>query len=77
MSAVHILRTRGYYLGQVRGRGCRIWRNVARSGDLRRAGATAVRRMASDDKRARVLFVPEGITGAYYEPSIVMEISRR
>lgn len=77
MPDLHILRTCGYFIGQVRGIGCRRWRTVGR----RRSAATramsdALRSMQPHDKRARVLFCPTGETGSYYDPTVSMELRR-
>lgn len=74
MSILHICVPRGYYLGQVRGIGCRNWRSV--TGRCRKPEAAlskAVAIMRRDDKRARVLFVD---TGGWYGPNLVMEANR-
>lgn len=74
---VHILRTDGYFIGQVRGIGCRNWRTITgkcRTGSS--ALAAAVIKMRASDKRARSIFVPTGDTGSYYGPSIDMEARR-
>lgn len=74
---LHILRTRGYYIGQVRGIGCRHWRTVGRRrAECTRAMADALRSMRRRDKRARVLFCPTGESGSYYEPTLSMELRR-
>lgn len=71
---VHILRARGYYIGQVRGEGCRNYRTV--TGHCRnpyRALAAAVLKMTRSDKRARVLFIDRS---GWYEPNLAMEARR-
>lgn len=75
--SLHILRTRGYYISQVRGFGCRQWRTVGRRrADCTRAMSDALRSMRPRDKRARVLFCPTGETGSYYDPTVSMELRR-
>ena len=77
-SDLHILRTSGHYIGQLRGNGYRLWRTVTgRCSQPENALAAAVLRMERTDKRARVLFVPTGETGAHYEPTLAMEARRR
>lgn len=76
MSTIHILRTKGSYIGQVRGYGCRRWRTV--TGKCRSAEAAlslALGKMRSDDKRARALFMPN-FEWSWYEPHIAMEAAR-
>jgi len=71
---IHVCVPRGYFVGQVRGIGCRKWRTVTgRCRDPRRALARAVCKMARDDKRARVLFIDRS---GWYEPNLVMRASR-
>lgn len=72
---VHILRPRGYFIGQLRGIGCRKWRTVTgrcRSslGALRHAISKARR----DDKRARTLFIDRS---GWYEPNLGAEARLR
>lgn len=71
---VHILRPRGYYIGQTRARGHKLYNTV--TGKCRTAEAAmaaAVRKMAPDDHRARVLFIDNS---GWYEPNLVMECHR-
>jgi hypothetical protein len=77
MSTLHILRTTGHYIGQVRGIGCRNWRTVTgRCREPTKALSKAVTCMGDRDKRARALYVPTGDTGSYYGPSLAMEARR-
>ena len=72
--SIHIYSPPCYYLGQVRGRGCRRWRTVTgKSKSMKRAMCTAIKSMKEDDKRARVLLIA---TSGYYEPTVVMEASK-
>lgn len=76
MTTIHILRTRGSYIGQVRGFGCRKWRTV--TGKCRSPEAAlgrAIAQMRRNDKRARALFVPS-LEWSWYEPHVAMEASR-
>ena len=74
MSYVHVLRTTGYYLGQVRPAFFRQWRTVTgRCRTAEGALAKAANEMRSY-KRARVLFVPRS---PYYEPHVAIEALRR
>lgn len=76
MTTLHILRTRGTYIGQVRGYGCRRWRTV--TGKCRSAESAlgrAIAQMHRDDKRARALYVPN-FEWSWYEPTVAMEASR-
>ena len=72
----HILRTPGYYSAQVRRFGCRNWRIVGRCKSRARAISKAALSMQSDDHRLRVVFVPTGETGSYYEPNLDFEGKR-
>lgn len=74
---VHILRTPGHYVGQVRLRGHRTWQTVTgRCGSSERALGKAVTKMTQSHKRARSVFVPTGDSGAYYDPHVSMEACR-
>ena len=58
-------------------RGFRKWHDV--TGQCRTAtGALsrAVAKMGREDARARVLFIPTGETGQWYEPHVSMEAKR-
>lgn len=75
---IHILRPKGYYLGQVRIRGHRLWRTVAgKNGKDRHfrfaqdAMVKAILTMGDHHLRARVLFCTE-----WYDPLVVMEAKR-
>lgn len=77
MSAIHVLCTKGSYIGQVRGYGCRRWRTVTgkcQSGEA--ALVRAIGKMRRDDKRARALFVPN-FEWSWYEPNVSMKAERR
>ena len=74
MTYVHIHAPRGYYIGQTRRYGHRLWDTV--TGKCKTAEAAmvgAVKKMQSRDKRARVLFITYD---GWYEPSIAMECAR-
>ena len=74
---IHVLRTTGYYVGQVRRIGCRTWRTVTgKHTHPESAFAVAAHKMEREDKRVRVLLIPTGDTGSYYGPSIMMEGKR-
>lgn len=69
----HVNIPRGYYIGQVRPAGARLWQTV--TGKCK-SGESAMSRAAlkmRDKRRARVLFID---TGGWYEPTLVMECSR-
>lgn len=69
MSAIHINRPHGEYVGQVKRYGARTWRTVITTkNSARNAMAGAVKRMGAEDKRVRVLFCAE-----WYDQVIVME----
>lgn len=70
---LHICRSRGYYVGQVREAGYRRWKNA--TGKCRTAEAAMSRAALKmhDMKRARVLFVD---SSGWYEPNVVMEARR-
>ncbi|MFY9327814.1 MAG: hypothetical protein WAO76_07325, partial [Georgfuchsia sp.] len=58
MSHLHICWKRGYYIGQLRGYGCRRWRTATgRCRSYQSALAGAAKKMRENDKRARVLFI--------------------
>lgn len=78
MRNVHILRTPGHYIGQVKGLGCRTWRTKTKTEHATPESAMAVAAlsMGARDKRARVLFIPTGETGSYYGPTVAMELKR-
>lgn len=72
MSNLHICWTRGTYVAQVRSRGARLWRTVAKRCRSERAAlCRAVRAMGRQDNRARVLLCQD-----WYEPLVVMEATR-
>lgn len=74
MSYVHIHAPRGYYIGQTRRYGYRLWNTVTgRCKTAEAAMSKAVLTMSHNDKRARVLFIT---FDGWYEPSIVMEAAR-
>ena len=76
LNGVHIHRTRGSFVGQVRRIGCRNWETVTGSClSAEAALSTAVNQMENYHKRARALFVPSGMS--YYEPHVAMEALRR
>lgn len=69
---IHVCIPEGHYIGQLRTIGHRRWRTVTgRCRSLESAGSLAMKRMAYDDKRVRVLFVPT--PPSYYDPNIVFE----
>lgn len=71
---IHILRSRGHYIGQIRMYGHQKWETVTDKRDTaENAMAQAVLSMTEDHKRARVLFIDDS---GWYEPNIVMECKR-
>lgn len=75
---VHVHCTTGYYLGQLRGIGCRNWRSVTgKCKTPESALSRACAHMKRDDKRARVLYVPTGENGSWYGPTVSMEARRK
>ena len=69
MTAIHINRPSGEYIGQVKRIGARTWRTVIKTkNSAKHAMAGAVKRMADGDKRVRVIFCAE-----WYDPVVVME----
>ncbi len=74
MTIVHIHAPAGYYLGQVRRRGAKLWRTVTgKCTTDTGAMARAVQSMRADDKRARVIWCDRD---GWYGPNIVMECAR-
>ena len=70
---LHICRSRGYYVGQVREAGYRRWTTATgRCKSAESALSKAALKM-HDMKRARVLFVD---SSGWYEPNVVMEARR-
>lgn len=69
--SLHIHAPSGFYLGQIRLRGHRLWETVAKSKNAKAAMIGAINKMGPDHKRARVLFC-----SAWYEPNIVMELNK-
>lgn len=68
---LHIHAPKGYYLGQLRGYGCRNWRTVIKTrNSWRHAMAGAVKKMSVDDKRARVIFCTDD---GWYGPTLIIE----
>ena len=71
-ATLHVCVPHGYYIGQVKGYGCRRWRTV--TGKCRisnNALSKAIRNMShNNDTRARVLFVD---TSGWYDPNIIAE----
>jgi hypothetical protein len=75
---IHIHRTNGYYIGQTRPIGCRLWHTVTgRRKSATSALAGAVAKMGCCDKRARALYVPTGENGSWYGPTVSMEAKRK
>jgi hypothetical protein len=71
----HVHAPAGYYLGQIRGRGCRRWLTVTgQCSTATGAMSRATAKMRDDDKRARVLWITRD---GWYEPNLVMECVRR
>ena len=74
MSALHINAPLHYFIGQVRGYGCRKWVTVTRPKKTgKQALAQAVMAMGQDDKRARALLI---VKNGWYEPTVVMEANK-
>lgn len=80
MGHIHINIPRGYYIGQTRLLGHRLWRTLECSPRKDRrfkspedALAAAVRAMGTRTHRARVLFIA---ADGWYEPRVVMEAHR-
>lgn len=72
---VHVNRTGGAFIGQLRGIGCRNWRTVTgRCKTPEYALAAAARKMQRDDHRVRVLFDPT--QPSYYGPTQVLDCKR-
>lgn len=72
MTAVHILRPRGYYIGQVRAFGFRRWNTVTRACRTPETALQIIALKMKGQKRGRVLFVD---TSGYYDPHVSMECS--
>lgn len=73
MELIHILRPSGYYIGQVRGLGCRLYRTVTgKCRSTESAMSKAVLKMKKNDKRVRVLFIDDS---GWYEAMTKMEAS--
>jgi hypothetical protein len=72
----YICRPDGKYIGQIRARAARTWRNCNDTTYTRaeEALAAAVLAMGSDDHRARALWIDTG--EGYYEPHVAMEATR-
>ncbi len=72
MREIHILRTPGRYVGQLRMRGARTWKSVtgkcATSAGAMRGTA---RHFTGNYHRFRIVFVPSG--DSYYGPHVVFE----
>lgn len=74
MTVLHINIPKGFYLGQVRLYGHRLWETVTGPHEkAETAMAEAVLKMSREHKRARVIFIDDS---GYYEPSQVMECVR-
>lgn len=72
MTIVHIHQPKGYYIGQIRGYGCRRWKTVTGYCKSSKAAMIgAVHALRPNDHRARVLFCAD-----WYEPVIVMECNK-
>lgn len=69
---IHILWSRGHYIGQVRRFGYRRWETVTHKCKTKEAAIAkaAMRRVGKDWHRLRVLFIDDN---PYYEPNIVFE----
>ena len=70
---LHIHAPRGYYVGQVRAAGYRIWTSVPGGWKTPETAMRAAMRRMKGMKRARVLFCD---TSGYYEPNLSMEAHR-
>lgn len=73
MIRVHICRPRGYFVGQVRGYGCRRWEDVTGRCRSAEAALSKAVRVMRGKHRARALFVD---TSGWYDPHVAMEASR-
>jgi len=72
---LHVHRVAGHYIGQVRLIGCQRWMTVTgRCRTAQGALSGAVRKMSNSHKRARALWVGNGI--CYYDPHVSMEANR-
>lgn len=72
---IHILRTPGRFIGQVRANGARNWHTVTgKCATSESALVRAAGKFAKQDKRVRVLFVPSG--DSYYAPHVCIEARR-
>lgn len=72
--SIHICYSRGYYIGQVRGYGCKLWRTVTGRCKTPEGAMKRAAQQMNNNKRARVLFVDNS---GWYEPTISMECNRR
>lgn len=67
---VHINRPSGYYIGQVRRCGHRLWKSVTGPRKSAHQALAAAVLKGKNYKRARVLFIDNCL---YYDPHVVME----
>lgn len=74
----HVLRTPGYYVGQWRPIGHRLWSTATGKCRTRGSALASIARRGPVHRnvKLRVLFVPTGETGSYYDPNVVMEVTQ-
>lgn len=73
MTLVHILRARGYFIGQVRAYGHRRYLTVTGKCKTPEAAMSKATAKMEGYHRARVLFID---TSGWYEPNVAMEAKR-
>jgi len=70
-TVVHIHSPAGHYIGQLRSRGCRHWRNVSTSHTSSNiALSLAIKKAEYSHNRARTLFVDDS---GWYGPVVIAE----
>lgn len=69
----HILISKGYYIGQVRKRGYRLWHTATQECKYAEDALFEISTKMKGMKRGRILFID---ASGYYEPHLVMEINR-
>lgn len=70
MTLVHVLVPRGYYLGQTRRYGHRLWNSVTSECETMEAALAEAATKSKDWHRLRVLFIDNS---GWYEPTIQFE----
>jgi hypothetical protein len=74
MNGIHIFAPRGHYIGQVRKAGHKLWETATAEFESAEDALFVLATKMAGMKRGSILIVDDS---GYYEPNLVMEISRK